>query len=1028
MNERKTGVRKFWQGKLFRVILSLVVAVFVLCVGAYFFLNSDIFLRRIVIPQLAAKIDAEVSIETLRISPLSGFEVDGIELEFADGGVAMVERLTVDYRFLPFLFGSFDVSRVLVESAALSKTVPSAVEGEENIRLKFDDVQCSLDGLRPGNVARFVLTARAAVDRGADLSVSNANVKTVMELRLEDEPRLYPARVDMTTSIDSVRGHVAGNTLDGMTAEISTNMQSDSADMVMLKMFAAKILDGDIELLDFNASGAMNIVEKKMDIDYEMVGPDHHLLNTFGSVFNGWSFGRVAARVDGRISYEGADKLQAQGNVSFADLQLRNSRRGVDRAPLMAGDIVYDLELDNAAKSARLNRVEVDVRQFNAQPLLDIRLDAPATITWAPGKGGQQASSQARANVKISNFDMTLLNLASSEASRAVNLRNGFLSLDTDVIWDVDRIRMTGVSNVENLAFTAGARDFQNLTIGKEFEASIASDMSKAESHAKAKVSYENKLLCETQSDVEFNLQDKTGSVTMELNKVNKDIFDLFSDPATRKVLVESFDASGRMQSRFDLSRKVYDVNARLELDNFVAFNAATGVVPPLQTSLVLDAKMADDVLNIDSLTVMAKNAFAVSVQAKMHGTIVLPSIASGSELTVASQSLDVEALQSLGSTLQALVAPPIAGAKPIETATPIEAAVPPKQVADSSIQPDVAEKPRAPRSLKVGLDLNDVMYRKVLIERVTGTVHVGDEQVEVGDVLARIQDGEVRVDGTLDLPGVGKDEDGGVALTAVVKKLAIKPFAESFASAEFARQVQAVVRSAELDLHSSSLQPERIATAAVAKLNAQFDVLSIQQVEWLDKLANGLGVDELRTMVFNDGRIDAELENGVLGLPGMLLTGPQVRLNSYGQAQIGGDMKVKTKLAFAGRVLEKIARGELGQQMIRVPDTEYRQLPAELEISGPLTAPEVKVAEFLKNLVVNTGREALREKLREKTKLGDGEIEAGLQMLEGLLGGNGDSGGGEGEGKETRAVEEDKPKQKPGINLLRGLINEATK
>jgi len=329
---------------------------------------------------------------------------------------------------------------------------------------------------------------------------------------------------------------------------------------------------------------------------------------------------------------------------------------------------------------------------------------------------------------------------------------------------------------------------------------------------------------------------------------------------------------------------------------------------------------------------------------------------------------------------------------------------------------------------LKVALDLKNVKYKKVLVDDVTGTVHVTDEQVKINDLLAHVQDGEVQVNAIFDVPAADSGDDGGLTMSAIVKKMAIQPFAESFASAKFAKQVQGVVRNAELELSSSTLQPQALLTALTAGLSAEFDVLSIQQVEWLDELANGLNIDELRALVFNAGGIEAGIDGGVINLRKLLLSGAQARIDSSGRARIGDEINADIQLAFAGRLLEKIGRGELGQQMVAVPDTDYKRLPAKLKVEGPLAAPEVKVANFLKNLVLNTGREALREKIREKTNLGDGEIEAGLQVLQGLLG----DGSASDTDSQNNSGEESKPKSKAksnqSMNLLRGLIDDAIK
>ncbi len=999
------------QKRLLKWIVIPVALLALLVCAAYFTVGSNFFIQKFVLPRIEQKSGAEIEAQQVKFSLFRGITVTNIAAQAADGTRVSAESITVRYNPIAFLGGGFDIKSLQVKGCSITAVAPHSSPEDEPTEVNVSDLDIELKGLKTGGTGTLTATATIQAAKEPDLRLRNANVNINAKIGISAPPKIQPNTIDFHAVIDSLEGRAAGSSLDSVAADIRLVASPGQAPgELQIQNLTAMIEDRTSQLLNFKTTGTLNPQSQEARLEYTLKGPDQRLLNTFGRILGDWSFGALVANTSGTVTHKANGTLQAKGESRFENLQIRNPKRGVNRAPNMSGEIRYDLTMKPEDKTVELNAFTIDVRQFNDRPMLDINLESPAKLSWDKSSESIH-EKETTLNFKLSDFDITLLNLVRKSADAPVNIQDGLANVEFTAAISGHDIDINGSSKVKNLAIKTAKRQFSRLNVNKTFNAKIL-NLTELTAQAVAETYHKDQLVVKTETDTQFDLKQKTGTLEFEVVEANKAVFDLLTDPNRRQIIVENFNFSGKSSLRFDLTNQQLTARGLFTMNDFVALDAKFGNTPPVNTNISFIFEKNADELTIEKFAMTAENAVETQIDATVSGVIFLPSLSKGSEITLESETVDIDVLQKMAMTLKNLtLSPSPNGAEPLETAEIDE------NISLPSI-PKETEEPPQPRDLAVKLKLKNVVYRKILADSISGDLHLTDQRIEINNVVSTIQDGNIRSGGYAVLPR--ENNPGELSLIVDFNDIMLQPFAESFVSKKFAEQVQGKVSTGNLTLESPTLDPAQLKQELKAEINAEMDVLSIEQTDWLSQLSQGLGVSELETVVFNHGTLDATLENATVNVQRLRLTGKELQMRTSGQAKLGGDVEMETGLAFAGGLLKKVARGELAQHMIDLPD-EFQQFPAMLKTSGETSKPKINVTMFIKDLALVTGREALREKIREKTDLDDEKIDEGLKLLEEVFGGS--------RSTETDKTETDTENQREKRRqLIRGLIDEATK
>jgi hypothetical protein len=997
--------------RLLKWIVIPVALLALLVCATYFTVGSNFFIQKFVLPRIEQKSGTEIEVKRVKISLFRGISVTNIAAQAADGTRVTAESITVRYNPLAFLGGGFDIHSLQVKGGSITAVVPPSSPENKPMEMNVSDLDIELKGLKTGGTGTLTITATLQAIKEPDLLLQNANININAKIGISAPPKIQPNTIDFHAVIDSLEGRASGSPLDSVAADIRLVASPGQAPgELQIQTLTAMVEDRTSQLLNFEATGTLNPESHETRLQYTLEGPDQRLLNTFGRILGDWSFGALTSNTSGTVAHKADGTMQATGKSEFKNLQIRNPKRGVNRAPNMSGSIRYDLTLKPEAKTAELNTLTVDVRQFNDRPMLDINLESPAKLSW-DRSSGTIPDKETTLNFKLSDFDITLLNLVRKSADAPVNLQDGLANIEFTAVINGRDLDIAGSSSVKSLALKTPKRQFSRLNVNKTFNAKIR-DLTELTAQAVAETYHENQLVVKTKTNAQIDLKHKTGTMEFQVVEAKKNVFDLLTDPSQRQVVVENFDLSGKTSIEFDQPNQRYTASGLFTINEFVALDTKSGTAPPANAKISFIFEKNAGQLTIENIAMTAENAVESPIDAKVSGVLILPSVSNGSEITLESETIDIDVMQKMAMTLKNLTMPPKSNsAEPLETAGTDESV-------STTTRPEEMQEPPTPRDLAVKLELKNVAYRKILADSISGDLRLTDQRIEINNVISTIQDGNVRSNGYAIFPQ--GNNPGALSLTVDLKDIMLQPFAESFVSKKFAEQVQGRVSTGDLKLESSTLDPAQLKQELKAEINAEMDVLSIEQTDWLSQLSRGLGVNELETVVFNHGALDATLENATINVQRLKLTGKELQMRTSGQAKLGGNVEMETGLAFAGGLLKKVARGELAQHMIDLPD-QFQQLPAMLQTSGETGKPKINVTKFIKDLALVTGREALREKIREKTNLDDEQIDEGLKLLEEVLGGP--------RTPETDKTETDTENQREKRRqLIRGLIDEATK
>jgi hypothetical protein len=477
-----------WGRKLLWAFGGFVVLLLVL----YFVGTSQMFLQRVILPQVSKAIKADVTVGTASISPFRQVSLRELKVHPRGSEPLMdVKEIRLRYNLLSIIRGKIEVEEITVESPIImvvenadgtsnlddllklgsaEKKEPSpessSAPPEVNVKLvalnnatvrvvkhhvggtsdvtEVSGLNFSLRDLKNGQPGRMEVAANFAVDQAARAPMAAGSVRAKLSggFTFDLLADLKPGSVkgDVTFTVEQATGALAE--LAKLTARLDCEATPTEVKRVGLRFTKADVALGEVRL-----AGPLDLAKLEGKLKLEVLSLDRRVLNLVGAA-SGIDFGptTINSTTDLVLAKNG-NEISVAGRLSIANFQV--TRQG-KASPTIDLRWDYALAVDRVAESAMVNFFNLSGTQ-NSQVFLQSELPNPFPIAWGPGSG---SSGAAALNLVVTNWNLADWRAFAGDVAPA-GLVNTRLNLTSQQAGKQLQVALTG--GVDKLSLKLGS-------------------------------------------------------------------------------------------------------------------------------------------------------------------------------------------------------------------------------------------------------------------------------------------------------------------------------------------------------------------------------------------------------------------------------------------------------------------------------------------------------------------------------------------------------------------------------------------
>ena len=414
---KESSPRSTWRRKLFRG----VVVVFLLGVALYFVVTSEMFFKRVILPQVGNALKADVRVAQARFSPFRSVVLQDLKIHPRGAEPLLsVKEIRLRYSLLSILRGKIDVTEVTVEAPVF--TVVEGADGRSNLdallKLGGDDKKPAEDAsaapqvdvkLVALNNATVRLTKNHATGAPDVMEVSGLNF-SVRDLQNGKPGKLELAAnlaVDQAEQAAALAGSCRAKLGGGFTFELTSDLKPASvkgdvtftveqatgalADLAMLaarldceatptevKQLALRFTKAGEMLGEVRVAGPFDAAQGEGKLKLEVLSLDRRVLNLAGAA-RGIDFGSTLINFTTELEVaRGGQELSVGGRLNIANFQVTQAGQ---TSPTLDLRCDYAVTIDQAGEFAVLKFLSLSGTQ-NSQVFLQSELPSPLTIAW----------------------------------------------------------------------------------------------------------------------------------------------------------------------------------------------------------------------------------------------------------------------------------------------------------------------------------------------------------------------------------------------------------------------------------------------------------------------------------------------------------------------------------------------------------------------------------------------------------------------------------------------------------------------
>jgi uncharacterized protein involved in outer membrane biogenesis len=429
-----------WGRKLLWAFGGFVVLLLVL----YFVGTSQVFLQRVILPQVSKAIKADVTVGTASISPFRQVSLRELKVHPRGSDPLMdVKEVRLRYNLLSIIRGKIEVEEIAVESPVITvvenadgtsnldellklgsaeKKEPSpessSTPPEVNVKLvalnnatvrvvkhhaggtsdvtEVSGLNFSLRDLKNGQPGRMEVAANFAVDQAAHAAMAAGSVRAklngVFTFDLLADLKPGSVKGDVTFTVEQATGALAE--LAKLTARLDCEATPTEVKRVGLRFTKADVALGEVRL-----AGPLDPAKLEGKLKLEILALDRRVLNLAGAA-SGLDFGPTTINSTTDLTLaNGGNEISVAGRLNVANFQV--TRLG-KTSPTLDLRWDYALTVDQAAASGVVKFFNLSGTQ-NSQVFLQSELPNPFPFTW--GKAGG-ASGPAALNLVVTNWNL----------------------------------------------------------------------------------------------------------------------------------------------------------------------------------------------------------------------------------------------------------------------------------------------------------------------------------------------------------------------------------------------------------------------------------------------------------------------------------------------------------------------------------------------------------------------------------------------------------------------------------------------
>jgi hypothetical protein len=424
------------------LIMLVVVAYFVATIGAFF--------KGVILPKVAAAVNADVSVSEAAISPFSSVVLR--ELKVAPKGGAPVlaaKSVSVRYDLMAILHGNYLVNEVVVAEPTVTyiqnadgtsnidpllKTEKPAAEAKpapapapagkpapppsvdvKSVQLKdatihyvknlkgggrqtVDLSHVNVTAANLKNGADGKLDFSAAIVLAASNVVAQARASGAFTLALSKELKPDGVKGSADVSVEKATGDLAD--LTALAAKLDCNLT-----FTEIKQLALRFTKAGADLGELHVSGPFDPAKTEGKLKVEVLSLNRQVLNLAGAA-SGIDFGTTTVSTSNEVELtKGGDVITVAGTFNVGKFQVT---RQSQTTPTLDLQCTYNVSVNRPGQAVSVKALNIAGTQNQQQPLLQAELNSPMTIGW-----GNAASAVGDAALTVS---LTGLNLADWKA------------------------------------------------------------------------------------------------------------------------------------------------------------------------------------------------------------------------------------------------------------------------------------------------------------------------------------------------------------------------------------------------------------------------------------------------------------------------------------------------------------------------------------------------------------------------------------------------------------------------------------
>ncbi len=471
-------------------------------VALYFVLTSALFLRAVVVPQIASSLNSELTVEGLSLRPFSSLTLRQVKLTPRGAEtLATAEEVRLRYGLFAILGGTLKVSEAWVDTPVI--TVVGHPDGTSNLTPLLDTLAENQVSSQPGSagesprwdVRNVTLrqgtlrqtsegpTGSTSVEIGGlevtldqlangasgklDLKATlglTANVTNRLSSQLTGafsfdlDAKAQPARLEGTLKVGVTDAIGSFHEFGNVTAQWTIDAAAQE-----LRKLELSVAESSRPVGALTVRGPFDLGKKEARLTYELKEINRTTLGIAGAMA-GLDLGQTTVSAKGRIDWVQRGQIFASfGQLAIDRLSVRSS---AGTTPVLDATLDYKLQVNFEEKTALIEKGDLSVQQAGT-PVVQGSFDRPMNIAWASSAPGFRESTYA---LSVKQFDL--------EPWRSVagtNWPSGRLNLEASVKADQDgrRLKVSAEGAVQQLALTAVGQELSDLDLTLKLTGSV---------------------------------------------------------------------------------------------------------------------------------------------------------------------------------------------------------------------------------------------------------------------------------------------------------------------------------------------------------------------------------------------------------------------------------------------------------------------------------------------------------------------------------------------------------------------------